>query len=297
MRTNPVVLFVLAAVFSLVAAAQLRAADANDQDIWSQDQPGGKTKRAELTPGQIEHWLNDIRLVDPNRAAELQKMQKENPQQFPRELRRIAREITGRQYKDHVDNNTFDGRKGHVTDMNTGTAAGGRRESARMWQRTAEFYDWLKQNYPAEAQKLDQLKKQKDQELYRRQMSVCRQRYWQIFESAETNPQLAEILKQDLELKEQRASLLKKIKATTDYAQKTALIEQLEEVVGNRFDLLLKRKQLQYQQLLERVQKLHEQIKQSEAQVQRWKDPAFKKESVKSHVESLLGKPDQFKWD
>ena len=297
MRTKPVVLFVLSAVLSLVAAAQLRAADANDQDIWSQDQPGGKTKRAELTPEQIEHWLNDIRLTDPNRAAELQKLQKENPQLFPRELRRIAREISGRQYKDRVDNNTFDGRKGRGTDANTGTAAGGRRESARMRQRAAEFYDWLKQNYPPEAQKLDQLKMQKDQELYRRQMSVCRQRYWQIFESAETNPKLAEILKQDLELKKQRASLLEKIKATTDLEQKTALTEQLEEVVGNRFDLLLKRKQLQYQQLLERVQKLHEQIKQSEAQVQQWKEPAFKKESVKSHVKSLLSKPDQFKWD
>ena len=68
-------------------------------------------------------------------------------------------------------------------------------------------------------------------------------------EAEKKNPVLAKILKENLELKWQRRKLLKKIRDADNKNQKKELIAQLEEVVSKRFDLIVKRKHIEYYRL------------------------------------------------
>ena len=54
---------------------------------------------------------------------------------------------------------------------------------------------------------------------------------------------LAKVLKGQMELRGKRAELLKQIRATTDEKQKKTLTTELEQIVGQQFDLIVKRKQ------------------------------------------------------
>ena len=100
-----------------------------------------------------------------------------------------------------------------------------------------------------------------------------------------------------MELKKKRDELLGKIRAATDEDEKKKLKEELEEVISDKFDLLVKRKQIAYEQLLKKLEELKEDIKKSEAEVEKWKDAKFKNESVKARVEELMSRTEKFKWD
>jgi hypothetical protein len=60
--------------------------------------------------------------------------------------------------------------------------------------------------------------------------------------------------------------------------------------------LIVRRKQIEYEHLLRKLEKLKKRVEGSEAKVDKWKDAAFKKESVKARLGELVGESDEFKW-
>ena len=166
----------------------------------------------------------------------------------------------------------------------------------QMHERHTEYLEWLEKNYPEKAKKLAELKEEKPK-LYRRQIGLSLKKYGRIAKASKENPELAEALKEDLELKKERDKLLRKIRAATDDDKKKKLVKKLEEVVDSRFDLIVKRKQIRYEMTSKRLEKLREQVKQSKAEVEKWKDAKFKNENVKARLEELTSKIESFKWD
>ena len=71
----------------------------------------------------------------------------------------------------------------------------------------------------------------------------------------------------------------------------------MEVVLNERFDVIVQRKQLEYEQLLKKLERLKQQVQKSEAQVNRWREPNFKDQSIKARVEELLSPGKDFKWD
>ena len=61
------------------------------------------------------------------------------------------------------------------------------------------------------------------------------------------------------------------------------------------FDLIIKRRQLQQQELLKRLEDLKNQVKESEKEVEQWK--ASKDKEVDARVKELLSQTEQFHWD
>ncbi|MHC4528975.1 MAG: hypothetical protein ACYS29_13955, partial [Planctomycetota bacterium] len=102
---------------------------------------------------------------------------------------------------------------------------------------------------------------------------------------------------EDLELKKQRGQLLRKIKRVTTEDQKRELIAELKEVVALRFDLLLRRKEIEYEQLHARLEQLRKRVEESEAEVAKWKEADFKSKNVQSRVDDLVGGAEKFRWD
>jgi hypothetical protein len=131
--------------------------------------------------------------------------------------------------------------------------------------------------------------------MYRKHLEFSLKKYGKIAEAARENPRLAEVLKKDLELRQQQDKLLEEIEAAGD-KDKEALIKDLKEVVNNRFDVIVERKQIEYEQLIEKLETLKKDVEQRKAKMEKWKDAQFKEDSVKARIEELLGKSNKFTW-
>lgn len=178
-----------------------------------------------------------------------------------------------------------------------GEAGESMRGKARMHSRLqameTELISWLEKNEPETAKALAELK-EKDPPSYRRRLAIETRKYREIIEAQQTNPALAELLKKDLELKQKRNELLDKLKAATDDKQKEELTAQLKEVIGERFDLIVQKKQIKYEELKKKLEELQQQVKASQAELENFKNK--KDEHIKEHLDNLINKNEQFDW-
>jgi len=320
MKTTYGTILVLAMmVVVLTAPVPCGAAEKEEKSIWSEDKPGRGHKRFELTEEKIEHIMNRLKKANPEEAEELEQLREKDAEKFKAELRKVMRERFGKRFREH--------RKERSERMKRHSERMGRhsermkRHSERMkehwgqymkkcggpfgggdWprgmglpgMRHGRYFEWLEENYTDEAEKLAELI-EKDVDLYLKQLGLSLKKYGRIAEAAKENPALAEVLKEDLELKQRRNKLLRRIRAASD-DERRELVKELEEVVSSRFDLIVKRKQIEYEQMLKKLEKLKKRVEESESKVEKWKDAEFKKESVKARLGELVGETDEFRW-
>ena len=300
-----------ATVIFLTASLVCLAAEEKEEKIWRDEGPRHWGGRFELTDEVIEHVMVRLRETNPERAKELKKLREKKPEQFKAELRKIMREQFAGRFGEHREGIGGRGPGPEGGAMGGGGFGGGRgmrdrerekrdperRERTERWgerlrERYAEYLEWLEKNYPEEAQELAELKEAKP-DLHMRQFWLSYRKYRRIFEASEENPKLVEILKEDLELKEKRDKLLGKIRAASG-DEKKELVGELKNVVSSRFDLIVKRKQITYEQLRKELEELKERVKESEAEVEKWKK--VKSEKVNERLEELIGRTEKFNW-
>ncbi|HBG27595.1 MAG: hypothetical protein A2Y10_15845 [Planctomycetes bacterium GWF2_41_51] len=157
-----------------------------------------------------------------------------------------------------------------------------------------ELMTWLEQNDPNKAKELKALK-ETDLRAYTRRMMFEMRNYKAIMDAQESNPALAEVLKKDMVLKQQRNQLLEQIKNAKDEAQKQELTEQLKDVLEQRFDLIVQKKQLRYEDLKKRLEELQKIVNASQTELETIKDE--KAEQVEKHLEELLDSPEKIDWN
>ena len=287
MKTIYGTILVLAMVVVLLTAAlPCGAVEKEEKSIWSEDKQGRGYRRFELTEEKIEHIMNRLKKANPEEAEELEQLRKKDAEKFKAELRKVMHERFGKKFREHRKERS----EQHMRRPHTG---GPGMPGMGMHWRHAEFFEWLRENYPEEAEKLAGLK-EKRPKLHTRRIALTLKKYRRIFEAEKENPKLAEALKEDLVLKEQRDKLLIKIRAASD-GKRGKLVKKLEVVVSSRFDLIVKRKQIEYEQLRKKLRKLREQVQQSEAEVQKWKD--VKDKEIKQRLKELISQTEEFKWD
>jgi hypothetical protein len=231
---------------------------------------GPGRERFELTDEEIDRIMDGLKQRDPQKAKELADLRKKDPEKFKAELGRHAHEEFAKLMEERMEK----------------------------WrqQRRAEFLDWLEKNYRRETRDLANLK-ERDPNLYEKRLGSMREKYGPIRDAERRNPELAEVLKEDLRLKEREDELIGKIKATTNQNEKEKLTAELEEVVGDRYDLILRRKQIAYERLLKELEELQNRIKESHAEMLRYQDSKVKAENVKQRSKDLLEEKKGFRWD
>lgn len=235
----------------------------------------------------FENLLEKIKQDNPEEAARLEKLRDEDLKTFRREMRNVLRR----------QRPSMDSRRG--ADMEKGMegpAGMMNREKVRerMQARENELFSWLEKNEPEKAKELAALKTS-DPPGYRRRMMFEMRNYRQIIEAEQTNPALAEVLKQDVDLKQKRNELLEKIKGTTNEKKKAELTKQLEEVIGQRFDIIVQKKQLKYEELQKRLEDLQQIVNKSQAELETLKSK--KVEQTEKHLEELLSQSERIDWD
>ena len=197
-------------------------------------------------------------------------MQKKDPRKFRDELERHAREEYGEIVRERIEKY---------------------RE-----QRRLDFLKWLEENVPDQSQELARLK-ERSPDHYWKKFELIWRKYRHVYEENRRNPESAGILLEDVKLKDRRDELIQKIKTTKNRNEREKLIAKLEEVIGLRYDVILRRKQMAYERLLKRLEDLRIQIRESRQDILTYQDPKTKDENVKQRTKELLEQKIEFKWD
>jgi len=239
----------------------------NKEDIWTEEEPrgpgyGGPGRggpRFDLTDEEIERIMKSLAGSNPEKAKELEKLRKEDPKKFQEQLREYGRDEFGKIVRERIEN----------------------------WreQRREEFLKWLEENFHRDA---EELKKLQDPDLHWKKYELIRQKYWRIYEEDRRNPELGEVLKEKLRLGERQDRLLREIKRAKDENKKKELIGELTGVVGSRFDLIVREKQIVYKWLRERLEELKKRVEESQAEIDKLMNPKTKKQNVDKQVIDLL---------
>ena len=284
-----VILILVIAAVATVVVLPCSANEKDEKDIWTEDErrgpgpgpgpgrppgpgrgPGRGSRRFELTDEEIDRIMKDLQESNPEKAKELAKLREKDPNQFSVELRRHGRDEFGKIIRERIDK----------------------------WRshRREEFLEWLGKAVPREAQELAKLK-ETHPDLYAEKYELARKKYGRIFEEGRRNPELADVLLEDLQLKKRQDELLRNIKAAKREKEKKKLVAELEEVIAGRFDLIVRRKQIAYERLLKWLEELRKRLRESRGEINIWRDEKFKNENVKQRTQDLLEEIPKFNWD
>ncbi len=287
----------LSAAVLLVTGARPCSADVNEAENVFEEFPERMFREFEPTEEMINRFMDRLKETEPEKAEELAKLREKEPEKFKEEIKNVMRENFRRMFREQRGRGQR-GPEGRGERGPEGRERGPRRGDmmARFAELQEKFLVWLKENYAEEAEKLAEIK-EKNPELYERQLHLLWMKYGRIFMIAQENPELAEILKQQHGLNHQRDELMRKVGKAKDEKEKQKLVDELGEVLGKKFDLIVRRKQIAFEQLRERLQELEKQVKESEAKVERWQKAEFKQEQIKNRLAELVGKSEKFDWD
>lgn len=246
----------------------------------------------EPTTEQMDHILAELKEKNPQKADELAKLREKDPNAFRAELRNVMRDQFMSRMREQKG--MQQGGPGGPPRAMQGPGMEMMRE--KMQEKTDDFLKCLKENYPDEATKLEQIKKDNPDQ-YMRAMMIAGKKYGPYCQAAKDDPNLAKVLKSQMELRNKRSELLKQLRATTDEKQKKALTSELEQIVGQQFDLIVKRKQMAYEDLTKRLADLQKEVDQKKIEAEKWKGKDFKNQKVKERVTELLNEKEKFEWD
>ncbi len=158
----------------------------------------------------------------------------------------------------------------------------------RMRKHQAEFRSWLEANYPQEYQKIADTKSRAD-------MQAVMRKYMPIFMSEKKgNKDMSELLKKDLVLKEKRNALVKQISTTDDTTAKASLIQELSDVVSQRFDIVVAKKKVRYNNLKKRITELEKEVEKQEAALEKLE--SNKAAEVKQRLKELVEPEVTLEW-
>jgi len=262
----------LALAAGLTTAALAGAGAKPEKDnIWKDEPRENRPPwQRDLGPEQIERVLKGIQQRDPAKAKALAELRRKDEDRFLTELRDQGRPEIDQIFRE--------------------------RWEARRQERNNRFLEWLKVNYPAESQSLAKLK-DGDPQVYMAAFDNAMNRYGYIFEAENSSPELGAVLKEDLDLRKRSEELCCRLRNEKSEAKKQTLGAELQEVVSRRYDLIVRRKEIAYEQLLQRLAELQKQLTESKDDIAKFKDTKTKEENVRQRIRELTENKVRFKWD
>lgn len=296
-------------VFAVFFSAPVFSAESSDTDIWTEDTD--QMQQGPWSDRRIDGFLSRLEQVNPERAAELRKLQKEDPDKFMQALNEEAQKMfraSGNRPRPQESMqgprgpmgpgpqaqgpDSMGSRRGGPDEGRGGEGRGGRWQE-RLQRRHDEFIQWLEKNDPELAGELAKLRETDEAAYFGRYMEA-RRKYDPILRAERDNPELATVLLEDLALQKQRDDLLRELRGT-EGAKREQLIKDLKRLVSKRFDLIIRKKTLQYQELEERLKRLQKELEKRQAEVQKLQNN--KEQAVEEHVKDLTTQAEKINWD
>jgi hypothetical protein len=299
-------LTLLAVFFCTVWAAEPQkpaTSPVSDDPFWQEESADNFPKMSEE---RINQFLEQLRKENPARAGELEKLRKEKPEEFRTQLQAEFMKQMRERW------NRPEGPQGPESRPGPGgpqgpTPPGGPEQAGqpqpggpggghwreRMEKMHNDFIAWLEKNYPEQAEAIKPLREKQPEEYMAKTMELMR-KYEPIMRAEKNNPKLAQAMKDDLELQKQRDALLKDIRSAKG-KERDKLIAELKDNVARRFDVIMTKKQLQYDDLKKRLEELQKEVKTREGELEKLK--TTKDKAVSEHLNELVSQAEKVQWD
>ena len=262
-------LFLTAALFAVFVAPAWGVAASNKTDefegIWTEDLER-ESGRGQLTKERLDQIIKYTSQGKAEEEKRLRKLHEDDQKKFWDEVREFFQ-------------------RNRPQGNGQGPRGGGRWRE-QLQRRHDEFLRWLKENYPELQKDLVRLGEDNPDEYFRRFLAT-RKKYESVWAVQKRHPELAAVLKEGIDLADDRDELLREIHCAGN-KRRQKLIEELRDVVSRRFDLIVKKKRLQYRDLRRRLQRLQEELAGREQELGELK--ASKKQAIASRVEALLNR-------
>lgn len=292
------------------AEKEAAGAAAAMDDFWAEELA---RPEPQLPDERIDQFLEQIRIQDPAKAEQLEKLRKENPEEFRKQIR-AEFNTRFRQMRQQFERGGRDrdrrpegappeemGGRGQGPggpDRSGPGQPGGQPGYGTPWKDRIErmhneFIAWLEKNYPVQAVEIKELREKKPEE-YIGKMAELMRRYGPIIEAERNNPRLAAILKEDMENQRLTDELLKQIRRARGQ-DKEKLVAELSPLISRRFDLIMAKMQMQYDDMRRRLEELQKEVKNREGELDKLKNN--KDAAVDERVKKLLSESEKVKWD
>jgi len=98
----------------------------------------------------------------------------------------------------------------------------------------------------------------------------------------------------DMDLQKQQDDILRRLR-TADAKDKEAMTKELEQVISTRFDVILLKKQLMYDELYARLLKLQEELEKRQSELEVLKNS--KEQNVQDRMKELTTQVEKINWD
>lgn len=257
--------------------AEQKAGSPSASDIW-EEVSFESEQDIDLTDPRILRLLEEIRQSDPQKAEQMEKLRHSDPGQFA-EMIRV--EIRNALKPKAAPNDT----------------SGSDTEKPSEWReqlqkRHENFMEWFSREYAADHGELVKVR-DADPEKYVQRVMDMMTIYEPIQRAQRYNPPLADVMKQDIELQKQRDALLLQIRKAVAEEQ-PRLLKELETLVGARFDIIVQKKELQYESLRKRLDKLAVQLDQQALELENLKKN--KAQTVEDHIRELMSRTETISW-
>lgn len=253
-------------------------------DLW-EDETVGQTNSLELSRDTIDQLLLKLDTESPALARQLRQWRKDDPFRFVLEIRRIALARNPKAAK-------AAGRQSRSTSGEP--AAGVNTNRQGQWRQNqekqiTEFMEWFGTAYPDKAKPFQQLRTT-DYEEFLNRISAIQQRFEPLMQAEKRNPELARILRKDIELQDLCGDLLGKIAAANDKDRQT-LTQQLKRVVANQFDIIVQKRRMKYADIEAKIGQMQKEVGVQKRQL----DQLVKKkeQATQDRIKELLTPPEK----
>jgi hypothetical protein len=285
------------------AQSPAKTVTVSDDDFWNED--WGPDNFPRISDNKINQLLVQIRKENPARADELEKLRKDDIEKFHSQMRAEVNKLLRSQPPREGGPGgpqgpgqppVPDGKAPSVDrpgqQVQRGEPGSPDRWRSRMERMHDDFIAWLEINYPNQAAGLKQVR-EKEPDKYMERVMEKMHVYDPIRQAERSNPRLALVMKEDLELQKMRDDILRQLKENSKNREK--LLAELKEVVSQRFDTILERKKLQYEELKKKLEDLQKQVRAQEKELEKLKNN--KDTAVQDHFNELVNKAEKMNWD
>lgn len=252
----------LTAIIILAATLCYAAAPAEPVQAQASVFNDGEIQGAPQGEHMMERLLEAIEQQDPDKAKQLRELREKDPDAFMREIseRRAGAMRGGNGGNGNSRRQGAPDMMPEDEGMDAQRGRGGNMRSAvkeRFTQRNDEFIAWLEENYPAVAQQLKEAFETHPETAFMDTMHIAG-KYRALFETARRNPELANLMKLDDDLKLRRDELLKSY--SSGKIKRKDVLAELEEVVSARFDIIIQKRRMHFDELKQRLEELQKEI-------------------------------------
>ncbi|MHC4926342.1 MAG: hypothetical protein ACYTER_03240 [Planctomycetota bacterium] len=155
------------------------------------------------------------------------------------------------------------------------------------------FFAWLEKNYPQKANELKEIGNTQPDKFGQRIAHIIKA-YEPIQKADKHNPELAKVLREDLKLQQQRNQILKQLRSAKSKEEQDKLLGELNTVVGARFDVIIQKKQIQYNMTRNRLDSLNKRLQRHGTELQKLKDE--KNQNVEKRMKDLTDGKIKMDW-